>query len=71
MPRLRVDRVEGLTGWFVVPNDPPIGPYATRKEAVEAKIGVAEFFRNYLKPGWVTSENAKTNRIGLARTSAD
>ena len=62
MPRLRVDRVEGLHGWFIVPNDPPIGPYDTRKEAVAAKPGIVAFYKNCDRPGFVTSEEKDLRR---------
>lgn len=41
---LRVER--RADGWWIVGHDPPIGPYRTRAEAIEARRGVARFYRH-------------------------
>lgn len=42
-PTLRIER--RADGWWIVGHDPPIGPYRTRGEVIEARRGVARFYR--------------------------
>jgi hypothetical protein len=64
MPKLRAERLpdeSGKLGWWLVPHDPPIGPYATRDEALDAKPGIVAYYRHRHEPGYITSQ---TDRAG-------
>jgi hypothetical protein len=38
-----VDTMQGTTDWWIeIPNRPPIGPFPTRKEALDVEKGIAE-----------------------------
>jgi hypothetical protein len=39
--------------------EPDCGPYTTRAEAESDRIGMARFFRDENKPGFLTSEKPK------------
>lgn len=71
MQRLRVDRVDGLPGWYIVPHEPPIGPYATKRMALDAKPGIAAFYRDCERKGWISVEKPRNRRIGCPRNRSN